>query len=59
MVSWFLPAGSASEERGLPTRGQPSPRSSRGVALNPAANEIIVADMRLNAVLTYYFPEIF
>ena len=39
------------------------PRSTlkrpRGVALNPAAKEIIVADMRLNAVLTYYFPEIF
>ncbi len=31
----------------------------RGVALNPAAKELIVADMRLNAVLTYYFPEIF
>jgi hypothetical protein len=31
----------------------------RGVALNPAHKEIIVADMRLNMVLTYYFPEIF
>ena len=31
----------------------------RGVALNPENKEIMVADMRLNAVLTYYFPEIF
>ncbi len=31
----------------------------RGVALNPRTKEIIVADMRLNSVLTYYFPEIF
>jgi len=31
----------------------------RGVALNPKHKELIVADMRRNAVLTYYFPEIF
>jgi hypothetical protein len=31
----------------------------RGVALDPNHKEIIVADMRLNAVLTFYFPEIF
>lgn len=31
----------------------------RGVALDPQHKEIIVADMRLNAVLTYYFPEMF
>ena len=31
----------------------------RVVALNPRTKEIIVADMRLNSVLTYYFPEIF
>lgn len=39
------------------------PRSTikkpRGVALNPKDKELIIADMRLNAVLTYYFPEIF
>jgi len=29
------------------------------VALDPENKEVIVADMRLNAVLTYYFPEIF
>jgi len=31
----------------------------RGVAINPKNKELLVADMRLNAVLTYYFPEIF
>jgi len=31
----------------------------RGVAINPKDKEILVADMRQNAVLTYYFPEIF
>ncbi len=34
-------------------------KKPRGVALNPKNKELIVADMRLNAVLTYYFPEIF
>ncbi len=34
-------------------------KKPRGVALNPEDKEVIVADMRLNAVLTYYFPEIF
>jgi hypothetical protein len=31
----------------------------RGVALIPEHKEVIVADMSLNAVLVYYFPEIF
>jgi 6-phosphogluconolactonase (cycloisomerase 2 family) len=31
----------------------------RGVVLNPRHKEVIVADMRLNAVLTFSFPEIF
>jgi len=31
----------------------------RGVAINPANKEIVVADMSLNSVLTFYFPEIF
>jgi hypothetical protein len=39
------------------------PRSTmlkpRGVAINPKEKEILVGDMRLNAVLTYYLPEIF
>ncbi len=31
----------------------------RGVVLDPKNKEMIVADMRLNAILTFYFPEIF
>jgi hypothetical protein len=31
----------------------------RGVTLNPNHKEVIVSDMRLNAVLTFAFPEIF
>lgn len=31
----------------------------RGVAIDPRHKEIFVADMRLNAVLTFYVPEIF
>ena len=31
----------------------------RGVALNPKHKELLVSDMRLNAVLTFAFPEIF
>lgn len=34
-------------------------KKPRGVALNPKNKELVIADMRLNAVLTYYFPEIF
>jgi hypothetical protein len=34
-------------------------KKPRGVALNPKNKELIIADMRLNTVLTYYFPEIF
>ena len=30
-----------------------------GVVLNPKHKELIVSDMRLQSVLTYYFPEIF
>ncbi|OFW27036.1 MAG: hypothetical protein A3J28_11745 [Acidobacteria bacterium RIFCSPLOWO2_12_FULL_60_22] len=31
----------------------------RGVTLDPKHKELIVTDKRINAVLTYYFPEIF
>ena len=31
----------------------------RGVVLNPKNKELMVADMHLNAILTYYFPELF
>ncbi|OFW39794.1 MAG: hypothetical protein A3J28_09080 [Acidobacteria bacterium RIFCSPLOWO2_12_FULL_60_22] len=34
-------------------------KKPRGVVLDPQHKELIVADMRLNSVLTYYFPEIF
>jgi len=34
-------------------------KKPRGVVLNPRDKELIVADMRQNAVLTYYFPDIF
>lgn len=34
-------------------------KKPRGVVLNPKHKELIVADMRLNSVLTFYFPEIF
>ena len=34
-------------------------KKPRGVVLDPKHKELIVADMRLNALLTYYFPEIF
>jgi len=34
-------------------------KKPRGVVLNPKNKELIVADMRLNSVLTFYFPEIF
>ncbi len=34
-------------------------KKPRGVVLDPKHKELIVADMRLNAVLTYSFPEIF
>lgn len=34
-------------------------KKPRGVAISPKYKEIYVSDMRLNAVMTYYFPEIF
>lgn len=34
-------------------------KKPRGVALNPARKEILVADMRQNAVFTFHFPEMF
>lgn len=34
-------------------------KNPRGVVLNPRAKELIVADMRLNMVLTFSFPELF
>ena len=34
-------------------------KKPHGIALNPNHKEVVVADMRLNAILTFYFPEIF
>ncbi len=34
-------------------------KKPRGMALNPNHKELLVSDMRLNAVLTFSFPEIF
>lgn len=34
-------------------------KKPRGIALDPKHKEVITADMALNAVLTFYFPEIF
>jgi hypothetical protein len=34
-------------------------KKPRGVALNPKNKELIVSDMRLNSVLTFYLPEMF
>ena len=34
-------------------------KKPRGIVLDPKHKELIVADMRLNSVLTYSFPEIF
>ena len=31
----------------------------RGVAVNPNHKEVIITDKRLNAILTFYFPELF
>ncbi len=41
--------------------GKPSNimKKPRGVTLNPKNKELIVSDMRMNAVLTFYFPEMF
>ena len=34
-------------------------KKPRGIAFDPKNKELIVTDMRLNSVLTYYFPEMF
>lgn len=36
-----------------------SMKKPHGIALNPNHKEVVVADMRMNSVLTFYFPEIF
>ena len=41
------------------TGAQTTLKKPRGVVLDPKHKEMIIADMRLNAILTYYFPELF
>jgi DNA-binding beta-propeller fold protein YncE len=41
---------------GKPSNGMKKPH---GIALDAKHKEVVVADMRVNAVLTFYFPEIF
>ena len=41
---------------GKPGNGMKKPH---GIALDPRNKEVVVADMRLNAILTFYFPELF
>ena len=61
----FVGVWSINDKGDVPPRwmipGKPSTvmKKPRGVVLNPRHKEVIVSDMRLNAVLTYYFPEIF
>ena len=61
----FVGVWSINDNGDVPPRwkieGKPSNimKKPRGVTLNPKNKEVIVSDMRLNAVLTFYFPEIF
>lgn len=60
----FVGVWSINDSGNLPPRWRLSgPKSllikPRGVALDPKHKELIVVDMRLNAVLTFSFPEIF
>lgn len=60
----FVGVWSIDDDGNIPARwiiGGPKStlKKPRGVALNPRNQELIVADMRLNSVLTYYFPELF
>ncbi len=60
----FIGVWSVNDDGDVPPRwtiGGPKStlKKPRGVVLDPKNKELIVADMRLNAVLTYYFPEIF
>ena len=61
----FVGVWSINDSGDVPPRwkieGKPSNimKKPRGVTLDPKHKEVIVSDMRLNAVLTFYFPEIF
>jgi len=61
----FVGVWSINDNGDVPPRwkidGKPSNimKKPRGVALDPKHKEVIVSDMRLNAVLTFYLPEMF
>ncbi len=60
----FVGVWSVHDDGDVPPRWKlAGPRSTlkkpRGVALNPKDKELMIADMTLNAVLTFYFPELF
>ncbi|MBI2815409.1 MAG: hypothetical protein HYX72_00570 [Acidobacteria bacterium] len=61
----FVGIWSINDKGDVPPRwridGKPSNimKKPRGVVINPKHKEIIVSDMRLNAVLTFYLPEMF
>ncbi len=40
-------------------KGRNVMKKPHGIALDPNHKEVVVADMRLNALFTFYFPEIF
>jgi hypothetical protein len=44
------------EIEGKPSNDMKKPH---GIALDPRHKEVVIADMRMNAILTFYFPEIF
>ena len=60
----YLGIWSINDEGDVPARWKiAGPKSTitrpRGVAINPKHKEIMVADMSLNSVATFYFPEVF
>jgi hypothetical protein len=61
----FVGVWSISDDGNVPPRWKIEGKASnafhkpRGVALNPKHKELIVSDMRQNAVFTYSFPELF
>ncbi|HWP85310.1 MAG TPA: hypothetical protein VNN17_08985 [Terriglobia bacterium] len=61
----FLGVWSIYDQGNVPPRWKIDGKASniltkpRGVSYNPKHKEVLVADMRLNAVLTFSFPEIF
>jgi len=61
----FIGGWSINDEGDVPPRWKIDAKSSniltkpRGITLNPKNKEVIVSDMRLNAVLTFFVPEMF